>query len=374
MNTRDNKKEVFDKSKKSFTNLKKKPNQKVSSSFIRSFFQLRKENEFLKWTLQATSGSILNSEEIETFSKQKGKVVVIEEEEQPQPQQKVKVQWKKFLHKKQPFPDNYVPDSFLESLITNEGVYPYKYWPLVRGTSVLIQQICCVVIFMVMFSLLYDGAISAKNLLVVEFISSAAAYGFGSRYGVYSKSVPDFSLILRLAVLFGILLAASPVLHTLTYTISTDTIFALVICLLFVHIGWADYSLAKESSQKLGALSVNSGLFVSVLLASRLPSPFHGTSLICFAVGIFGFFPIFRKKLNQNNTVYLKFTLFMFFLTCFLLCFVSFKLLLLFTLVIGFLTFVCPLWLQYMQRYKFLISGPWDEALPTLRGPTSFKH
>jgi len=287
---------------------------------------------------------------------------------------KKQVQWKKILHKKQPFPDNYVPDSFLESLITNQGVHPYKYWSLVRGTAVVTQQICCVAIFLVSFSLLYDGTLSAKNLLGIEILCSGLGYHFGSRMGIYSQKIPKLSTIIRLAWLFIILLAASPVLHTLTFTISTDTICALVVCLLFIHLGWAEYGSGKENPQKLGALSVTSGFFVSVLLASRLPSPFHGTALIYFAVGIFGFFPVFQKHFTQHQNLYLRFTLSMFLLTCGLLCLVSSTIMALFVAGIVILTFVCPIFLKHIQQYKFLISGPWDEALPTLRGPTHFMH
>lgn len=35
-----------------------------------------------------------------------------------------------------------------------------------------------------------------------------------------------------------------------------------------------------------------------------------------------------------------------------------------YTMAIVFTTFICPFWLKWMQRYKYEISGPWDEAIP----------
>jgi len=335
--------------------LKKKANQKTA---IRNVFeQLKKENEHLKRTIQTVGGPIAvrnNSKRCEDDDESLEK----------------SADWCKVLYKKQPFTDNYVPDSFLTSLITNKGVVPFRYWSLVRGTAVVTQQCCSVAIFMVIFSLLYNEAITPKTLVILEILLTVLTFGVGMKFGVFTKKLPDVSLPLRLVKLFGFLCVFSPVLHTLTFTISTDTIFALVICLLCIHVAWAEYT----PEEREGSLSVNSGLFVSVLLASRLPSPFHSVVLIYFSVGIFGFFPIFRKKLNQNPQSYLKFTFLLFVLTCTLLCFVSSFSVLSFVSFILLLTFICPLWLKYLQRYKFLISGPWDEALPTLRGATCFNN
>ena len=38
-----------------------------------------------------------------------------------------------------------------------------------------------------------------------------------------------------------------------------------------------------------------------------------------------------------------------------------------YTIGMLFVTFVCPFWLMWLQRYKNEIHGPWDEARLTLR-------
>lgn len=42
---------------------------------------------------------------------------------------------------------------------------------------------------------------------------------------------------------------------------------------------------------------------------------------------------------------------------------------LLYVIVVGSVSFVCPYWLVHIQKFKAKINGPWDEAVPRI--PTS---
>ncbi|KAI4828758.1 hypothetical protein KUCAC02_022834 [Chaenocephalus aceratus] len=47
------------------------------------------------------------------------------------------VPWRKVLWERQPFPDNYVDQRFLEELRRNEGIRQYRYWTVVKEQALL---------------------------------------------------------------------------------------------------------------------------------------------------------------------------------------------------------------------------------------------
>ncbi|KAL3420260.1 Phosphatidylinositol N-acetylglucosaminyltransferase GPI2 subunit [Phlyctema vagabunda] len=63
-----------------------------------------------------------------------------------------KATWKKLLWVKQSYPDNYTDqDTFLEHLQRNPRLQPYDFWPLVADSTVIVQHVCSVIIFIVCF-------------------------------------------------------------------------------------------------------------------------------------------------------------------------------------------------------------------------------
>ncbi|CAG8975900.1 hypothetical protein HYALB_00006517 [Hymenoscyphus albidus] len=83
---------------------------------------------------------------------------------------KRKVTWSKLLWVKQSYPDNYTDQTtFLEHLQRNPRLQPYDFWPLVADSTVIVQHVCSVVIFIVCFI----G-------IVQDRISSVAVVGWGS--------------------------------------------------------------------------------------------------------------------------------------------------------------------------------------------------
>ncbi|KAI1006952.1 hypothetical protein K3495_g1263 [Podosphaera aphanis] len=60
--------------------------------------------------------------------------------------------WKKLLWVKQSYPDNYTDqETFLEHLQRNPRLQPYDFWPLVADSTVIVQHVCSVIIFVVCF-------------------------------------------------------------------------------------------------------------------------------------------------------------------------------------------------------------------------------
>lgn len=61
------------------------------------------------------------------------------------------VPWRKVLWERQPFPDNYVDQRFLEELRRNEGIRQYCYWAVVKESGIVGQQLSCVAIFITLW-------------------------------------------------------------------------------------------------------------------------------------------------------------------------------------------------------------------------------
>ena len=227
-------------------------------------------------------------------------------------------------------------------------------------------------------------------------------------------------------LIYFALLGLSPILKSLTKSTSSDSIWALATWLLIINIFFFDYgglyipskskpavSSPKDpdrpSSMTLApvndavhtapfpsSLSTNAALMASTVLASRLPSTTHVFSLTLFSIEVFGLFPVFRRHLRHESWTG------HFLLTAVLIALSSGGMGLILSksythtygacgfcwgwiwhvvsrslsgLVIGGLgtAFVmggCSWWLIGLQRYKNVVTGPWDPARPILTGGT----
>src|ERR1700733_4402893 len=58
-------------------------------------------------------------------------------------------------------PDNYTDqDTFLEHLQRNPRLQPYDFWPLVADSTVIVQHVCSVIIFVVCFVGIFQERVS----------------------------------------------------------------------------------------------------------------------------------------------------------------------------------------------------------------------
>ncbi|KAI1120784.1 phosphatidylinositol N-acetylglucosaminyltransferase-domain-containing protein [Nemania abortiva] len=74
--------------------------------------------------------------------------------------------WKKLLWVKQSYPDNYTDQAtFLENLQRNPRLQPYEFWPLVADTSLILQQVCSVTIFVVCFVGIFQERVSPVSVV-----------------------------------------------------------------------------------------------------------------------------------------------------------------------------------------------------------------
>ncbi|CAG0892171.1 unnamed protein product [Darwinula stevensoni] len=270
-------------------------------------------------------------------------------------------QWRKVLYEQQRVPDNYVDRSFLEAMKTNVNVPDVKLIEAVGGACRVVQELCRVCIFAIIFWLLNEEMLSPIILLVVSGVLSAVAYAYYRSFLGYERGVKDDMQSVGIFLAFGY--SFSPILQTLTATISTDTIFTtssimLLIHLIFHHYG-ADAAIVSQ------ALSLNAAMFASICLASRLPSTLHSFSHMTLAVQLFALFPLFCQRLWNVGTweQEIKVTAVISLITFIALWSLDWVYAMIFFGTVVFLCGLCPYWFVSWQKLKENIYGPWDEAI-----------
>lgn len=266
------------------------------------------------------------------------------------------VQWQKNLYENYGLPDNYTDSSFLEQLRKN--IKPNNVTlieAITFGASVCIQ-LNIVILFVIIFIWL-NKEWTSPNII---FISGVICTVFGyfifclKEPNTLTKLTKDLRTVL-IFLTFGYIL--SPVLKTLTETISTDTIYAMTILMFLVHLIFSKYGSLQISLSD--SLSITSSIFGSLMLASRLASPSHAFSLLTVSVQCFVLLPFLMHTLSNKIFISTLLTS----STLYLLLFLSQTLSYVFIVTTVFLHFICPCWYIQCQRYKDNIYGPWDEAV-----------
>lgn len=269
-----------------------------------------------------------------------------------------KKQWKKVLYEKQPYPDNYTDKKmFLRDLKKNVDFREVTLFEAVFGSIIFLQEFCTVVTFVVTYFALVNQWIQPS--LILHWTSFLTIIGFLYYLMVFSENIRvklgnDLRTVLTFIV-FGQLF--SPVLHTLTNTISTDTIYTTSFLMMVVHLIFFDYGVTAAIVSK--SLSFNAAIFASICLASRLQSAYHTFILLTVATEAFVLFPLLRDQINKPVYV----TLILFLIDIYFLYFMSNVGLVLFLITVIFVTTICPLLFVRYQKFKDNIYGPWDEAV-----------
>ncbi|XP_011495941.1 PREDICTED: phosphatidylinositol N-acetylglucosaminyltransferase subunit C [Ceratosolen solmsi marchali] len=264
--------------------------------------------------------------------------------------------WKKNLYENYGLPDNYTDVSFLEELRKNIKPHSVTVKEAINlGASISIQ-FSIVILFVIVFIWLNNDWATPNTIFIISTILTIIGY---LKYILKScKMLERVSKDLRTVLIFlafGYIL--SPVLKTLTETISTDTIYAMTIFMFLIHLIFSKYGSTNVSLSE--SLSITSSIFGSLMLTSRLSTPSHAFSLLTVAVQCFVLLPFLLSKLH--NKIFISNILA--FGTLYLLCNISATLSYVFVSMLILVHFICPLWYIKCQRYKENIYGPWDEAV-----------
>mmetsp|Transcript_4450 Transcript_4450/g.8192 ORF Transcript_4450/g.8192 Transcript_4450/m.8192 type:complete len:287 (+) Transcript_4450:41-901(+) len=168
-------------------------------------------------------------------------------------------------------------------------------------------------------------------------------------------------------LLAGMLRLVSSVLRTLTASYSSDTVYALSIAGMVVHLLACDYRYANGQVRKksAGVVSLNASLFSMTLLASRLSSNATVYVFVSTSVILFAFYPAARHAIavtqQYASIVFLVINVLVSSATWLFLESLQEQL-----LFGGMLLSICLLapWWEYavLQEHKIRLSGPWDIA------------
>ncbi|XP_053101733.1 phosphatidylinositol N-acetylglucosaminyltransferase subunit C [Hemicordylus capensis] len=280
-------------------------------------------------------------------------------------EQDTRQRWQKVLYKRQSFPDNYVDQSFLEKLRKNVHARKYQYQAVVFESGVVIQQLCSVCVFVVIWWYMDVGLLAPHWLFGAALISSLIGYvlfdavdsGTGRNKSGRTRWADLKSSVVFVTFTYGF----SPVLKTLTESISTDTIYAMSALMLLGHLIFYDYG--ANAAIVSSTLSLNMAIFASVCLASRLPRSLHAFVMVTFAIQIFALWPMLQKKLKaQTPHCYVVVTLLFAVSALIGLLTISSVGTVLFALLLVSISCLCPYCLIRLQLFKDNIHGPWDEA------------
>ena len=271
--------------------------------------------------------------------------------------------WQKILYKDQNVADNHVPKSFLSELTINKNVKYYNFWELVYNSVVITQQFCVVCIFILSWWYMGDGLVLPEFILVVSFIFCILGYVLYLKLNQFSFDRDRISNDIKTAILLlGFTAFFSPVLVTLTHTVSTDTIYTMATVMILGHFVFQDYAVDAIFASR--AVSLIMSVFAAVCLASRLNAVFPAFVTVFLAFLLFGLWPPLRRCLWKNSPTILHC------IAVFMYCivFIGFLLVDIFSCV-GFLAgllcviFVLPAVMISLQTRKHTVSGPWDEAV-----------
>jgi len=263
--------------------------------------------------------------------------------------------WKKCLYENYGFPDNYTPEeSFLAAMQRNKNVRLYNKTECLQGGAVVGREVSIVVTFWSLYLYLSEGYVESEQLI----ISLTIVLCIG--YLQYLRKVSLNSIICgaKTTLLFLVVgYAVSPILYKLTDSISTDTINLMSSGGLILHILTVDYGIPGPIVSR--TISLNSGIFSTVCLASRLQSHVAAFALLYLAVFCFVLVPMWSDVYNPNPIK----SLFTALVSVSLLARLMPSHAILVSLLLAFIQFVCPAWFYKIQSYKQTIHGPWDEAV-----------
>ncbi|XP_013110645.1 phosphatidylinositol N-acetylglucosaminyltransferase subunit C [Stomoxys calcitrans] len=263
-------------------------------------------------------------------------------------------QWRKNLYENYDYEDNYTDPTFLKDLRTNLHVRFYSLGEVIRGITVLNNQISCITGFLIIFYMLYSDKVSPSSIFWPSFTVTIMGYiCFRGKMLTFSMAIEDSKTLLTV-LLFGYLLA--PVLHTLTDAISTDTIFSMTFIVMLINVLFCDYGLSVAMVSK--AISVNAAIFGSICLASRLATSYHAFVLLVEAAIFFVLYPMVVREYWCSY-----FFLPIFIVDLYFLWTISLNVLWIYVSLTLFINFVCPCIFVIQQRHKHNIHGPWDEAI-----------
>ncbi|KAF8821046.1 phosphatidylinositol n-acetylglucosaminyltransferase [Cardiosporidium cionae] len=286
-------------------------------------------------------------------------------------------EWQKKMHIRQNVPDNFLDASFLMNLTMREYNEPNSFWQISSNTLSFMEHISFITLYVVIWHTLKAGILSSLILMYANMAMFAIGHfsrsSFFSRYPIEAST--DWNDFRSIFGIIGCLWMLSPVLETLTAHFTDFSVQASSAFMFTLHVTLYDYGDTYQNSPITAkytgnSISLNSAMFASVLLASRLPNATLIFLFLCSGIQILSFNPLVRGGVHARSDATKEYPpiLLMKMLPVFCTSFVSLffldKIFGIFYLVsLLFVTLAFPfLLMYYSSKYKIYIKGPWDVA------------
>ncbi|CAI0416915.1 unnamed protein product [Linum tenue] len=271
------------------------------------------------------------------------------------------------------FDDNHTDELFLEDMVMNANVVKRDITKVILDSVSISQYLCIVSLVILVWTYTLQSTLDEYSLLLLDVGLLVSGFAVLLLTREMCSLGLFFHYLLNIGFFTTGLYVLSPIYNTLTRSISSDTILAVTVSLIVLHLFLHDYSGCPIGVPGGGALftapsltscvSLNASVVASVFIASRLPSRLYVFAVMLFSMQVFLFAPFVTYCIKKCSLVlHLVFSCGVMALTLSLV-YALHKLL--FVVLLGLLVFVsvvCPCWLIRIQEYKFEINGPWDEA------------
>ncbi|VVA40007.1 PREDICTED: phosphatidylinositol [Prunus dulcis] len=268
------------------------------------------------------------------------------------------------------FDDNHTDESFLEEMVTNANVGKRDMLKVMQDSVSIAQYLCIVALIGLVWIYTLKSTLNENSLLLLD----VTLLGLGFLILLLTQEMFSLNLLfhyfLNISFFTTGLYLLAPIYQTLTRSISSDSIWAVTVSLLVLHLFLHDYfgstirTLGAANNPTLtSCISLNASVVASVFIASRLPSSQLVFAMMLFSLQVFLFAPLVTyciRKYSFRLHLWCSFGLMI--ATLALVYTLHFFLFVVFLGLLVFVTVVCPYWLIRMQEYKFEINGPWDEA------------
>ncbi|ODV61477.1 phosphatidylinositol N-acetylglucosaminyltransferase [Ascoidea rubescens DSM 1968] len=300
----------------------------------------------------------------------------------------IKNEWRKLLYLKQNYPDNYIDRAlFLKSLKKNSTVVKYSYWNISNDFSLVSLHLCNVLMVYCFFvySYSHNNALLSFCVTLATITIYLCFYRLNpNAFGFAADAIDHFKLFKSSVVIISFLLSLSPILKSLTNSISSDSIWALSFWLCILNILTNNYQFSNNTKDNnknkdnytYSIVAFNIQFSNLIVLASRLSSIIQVFCFILISIQFISIYPIFQHHLriynksrpHKNSNKFLFVSYFILSTAFFFNLFKhsnSIWILIVFWFSLNFLIlFIFPLYFIYLQNFKNELQGPWDPAKP----------
>ncbi|KAI3380649.1 hypothetical protein SNEBB_006273 [Seison nebaliae] len=295
--------------------------------------------------------------------------------------------WKKKLYIRNNVPDNSVPETFLEEMRKNVHIRIYSFSELLSKSCLVAFHFNWCFIFITFYVIIKQELVSKllEDTLVVEV--TVSFYMLLILISIFRREQTPKTMTFVTLIYVPFIYGISPIVKTLTGTISNDTIYAVSTITFGIHLFTHHYERDSKTQNEdestvhntnlyedihllssRDAFSLNSALIATICLVSRLSKTYEVFLVISVSVTTFVISPFIRRNYFQELSLRCK--LMLLHLMIVFVGILSFFDTLIITCVVishAVVLLISPCLFLLLQQHKNVITGPWDQAIPIIK-------